>query len=59
MAFFKMLFTGEVPDNFEFKITSHTLLSYLGYAIRSVRIQSEFRINDLRNVDGKNTANAL
>ena len=34
MAFFKMLFTGEVPDDFEFKITPSTLLSYVGYAVR-------------------------
>lgn len=35
LAFFKMLLTGEVPDDFEFKITPSTLLSYVGYAVKT------------------------
>jgi 2-polyprenyl-6-hydroxyphenyl methylase/3-demethylubiquinone-9 3-methyltransferase len=35
-AFFKMLFTGLVPEGFRFKITRSTLLSYVGFATKSV-----------------------
>ncbi len=34
-AFWKMLATREVPDDFEFVLTPSLLLSYLGVAVKS------------------------
>lgn len=35
-AFFKMLRTGSVPADFGFQLTDSTLISFLGYALKSV-----------------------
>lgn len=34
-AFFRMLFTGVVPDDFRFRFQPSTLISYTGYAVKS------------------------
>lgn len=34
-AFWRMLFTGIVPNDFEFRFTRSTLIAYTGYAIKS------------------------